>query len=289
MVSKTAEDNIALMRRLLRLEKSDALAFENEDGIAVVPDYYGLKDSDGSRVKIMVFIKRNDGELVESLANENRGMSSSRRRRRFFKIFEDEAVKRWQVGREDWNMKEHCPCVDCMLSTEHDAYCNHLEAMAEENGWEVSSSVPTEWEEDEEEEDEIEESSEPLVVPSTEDAMQADLSVDTEHVEVPPGNAEQVNAPGDIEPTVHIHSSVDIGDTARANLFAELSDASPRPFNDHGMASVEGEYHYGRIIPGAVSYGIPRSRAKKPSTSPQNLVPSEQDYRSAASVLRRMR
>jgi hypothetical protein len=72
IVSKTAEQNVALIRGLLRLEKSDRIRFEDEQGSSVVPDYCGLKDTAGYKVKIMVFIERNDGELLERLAHERK-------------------------------------------------------------------------------------------------------------------------------------------------------------------------------------------------------------------------
>jgi hypothetical protein len=69
IVSKTAEQNVPLIRGLLRLEKSDRIRFEDEQGSSVVPDYGGLKDTAVYKVKIMVFIERNDGELLKRLAH----------------------------------------------------------------------------------------------------------------------------------------------------------------------------------------------------------------------------
>lgn len=49
MANKIDEENVALMRRLLCLERSDALTFEDKDGNPVIPDYDGLKDRSRSR------------------------------------------------------------------------------------------------------------------------------------------------------------------------------------------------------------------------------------------------
>jgi hypothetical protein len=125
-VSKTAEQNVALIRGLLRLEKSDRIRFEDEQGNSVVPDYCGLKDTAGYKVKIMVFIERDDGELLERLAHESA--------RTQFEIYEDKPVNGWVIGKEDWNSKERCQCDDCMLSLEEDELTQHLEELAEENG-----------------------------------------------------------------------------------------------------------------------------------------------------------
>jgi hypothetical protein len=230
MASKTAEDNIVLMRHLLRLEKADTLTFEDEEGNPAMPDYNGLKDNDRNKVKIIVFIKRNDGELIERLANENV--------RRKFRIYRDVAVRGWVVGKEDRNMKEQCPCDGCMLLREHDAYIEHLEERAGENGWEISSNLPTNWDEE-------------------------DDDVSLMRAETSPVNAPQVNTSND-----------------------PYEVAFPHHFNDHGIASVEDEYHYGRIIPGAGSVGVPKRKKKLES---QKIVPTDQEYRLAASILRRMR
>lgn len=196
----------------------------------------------------MVFIEHQNGELVERLAKENASKE--------FPIFEDAPVKGWAAGEDDWNwdVAGQCPCNVCMLMRGQSKFLAHLEELVEEHGWEGTSSVSTGWETKYDEDD---------IPGSTEEAAQSGLQADGDNAELPTLNLPSLGGAADLDDSSDPPSS-----------------PVPRPFSDHGTSSAEGEQHYGRIIPGLGSSGVPSSwdQTRERKHGHRKILPTDEEF-----------
>ncbi|KIW08410.1 uncharacterized protein PV09_01317 [Verruconis gallopava] len=206
---------------------------------------------EGQAMKVSVYVRRRDGEFIKSLSRHNV--------ERRFDIHEDTATEGRGAGIEGWYEGGKCTCYQCVLGKERDAYEEHLQVLAAQLGsWSSSTARAEE------------------SIPQESVAIQ-ELGADSIH-DTPPMRG------GEIE----LDETVD-RDSTRSNASA-LDTGS---FDEHIVT----EYHYGRIIPGPDSYSVEHAWEEKkartsriaPCRMMMMTMPTDDDYRSAASILRRMR
>jgi hypothetical protein len=258
--SKTAKDNIMLIRHMFDLDAGDTIVFEDLKSNTLVPDYDALgRGEKGRPVRVMVFIKRENAELNDRLAKDNGT--------RGFNILEDACKKGWEYGEEDktTDIEKRCPCNECMLRREQEMFREHLEQHAAANDFYEDSSISSESEDEAMEDDDV------LGVDRTFTVRTQDMSNG--------GNDRMRSDDGMAVLEVVTDPSAVGASSSPPPHEAEMEDAT----------TYEGQLHYGRIFPIPTSSGVPDSWGRLNTERRGNKVPTDEEFRTAATNLRWMR